>query len=156
MTELQPLPEEQMLSGFRNMLKIENSRWWNLRNILTQSAAWLLSVNFIVAMPLIVAPMIEDSPIILFAGGVEIFMGIFSMVLAIASVILLQGSLVGEKQSGTAAWILSNPISRSSYILSKLVAHTGGIMFVGIILQGAVGYIILSMSMALPYPSHHT
>ena len=158
MTELQPLPEEQMLSGFRNMLRIENSRWWNLRNIFTQSAAWLLSVNFIVAMPLIVAPMIEDSPIILFAGGVEIFMGIFSMVLAIASVILLQGSLVGEKQSGTAAWILSNPISRSSYILSKLVAHTGGIMFVGIILQGAVGYIILSYvnGAALPIASYVT
>jgi ABC-2 type transport system permease protein len=158
MTELQPLPEKGMLSGFRNMLRIENSRWWNLRNILIQSAAWSASVNFIVAMPLIVAPMIEDSPLIFFAGGVEIFMGIFSMVLAIASVILLQGSLVGEKQSGTAAWILSNPISRSSYILSKLVAHTGGIMFVGIILQGAVGYMILSYvnGAALPLASYLT
>ncbi len=80
------------------------------------------------------------------------------MVLAIASVILLQGSLVGEKQSGTAAWILSNPISRTSYILSKMVAHTGGIMFVGIILQGAVGYLILSyaISAALPLASYVT
>ncbi len=157
-TELQPLPEKQMLSGFRNMLRIENSRWWNMRNILTQSIVWLASVNFIVAMPLIVAPMIEDSPAILLELGVEIFMGVFSMVLAIGSVILLQGSLVGEKQSGTAAWILSNPISRTSYILSKLVANTGGIMFVGIILQGAVGYLLLSYvdGAALPIASYVT
>jgi ABC-2 type transport system permease protein len=157
-TELQPLPEKQTLSGFRNMLRIENSRWWNMRNILTQSAAWLLSVNFIVAMPLIVAPMIDNSPMDPVEEGFVIFLSIFSMVLAIGSVILLQGSLVGEKQSGTAAWILSNPISRPSYILSKLVANTGGIMSVGIILQGAVGYIILSYvnGAALPIASYVT
>jgi len=158
-TELQPVPEEQMLSGFRNMLRIENSRWWNLRNILTQSAAWLLSVNFILAMPLIVAPIVDSSlPTVLLEEGVEIFMGIFTGVLAIGAVILLQGSLVGEKQSGTAAWILSNPISRSSYILSKLVAHTGGIMFVGVILQGVVGYLILfyASGTALPLGSYVT
>ena len=157
-TELQPLPEKQMLSGFRNMLRIENSRWWNMRNILTQSIVWLFSVNFIVAMPLIVAPMIEESEAILLLDAVGIFMSIFPMVLAIGSVILLQGSLVGEKQSGTAAWILSNPISRTSYILSKLVAHTGGIMFVGIILQGTVGYLLLSYvnGAALPIASYVT
>ena len=157
-TELQPLPEKGMLSGFMNMLKIENSRWWNRRNILTQSIVWLASVNFLVAMPLIVAPMLEGMPAITLEEGGEIFMGIFSNVLAIGSVILLQGSLVGEKQSGTAAWILSNPISRPSYVLSKLVANTGGIMFVGVLLQGAVGYIILSYAVgaALPIASYVT
>jgi ABC-2 type transport system permease protein len=157
-TELQPLPEKQMLSGFRNMLRIENSRWWNMRNILKQSLVWLASVSFIVAMPLIVAPMIDNSPMGPVEEGFVIFLSIFSMVLAIGSVILLQGSLVGEKQSGTAAWILSNPISRPSYVLSKLVANTGGIMSVGIILQGAVGYIILSYvnGAALPIASYVT
>ena len=53
--KLQPLPEKKTLSGFRNMLKIENSRWWNKKNILTQSIVWLLSVNFIVSMPILVA-----------------------------------------------------------------------------------------------------
>jgi ABC-2 type transport system permease protein len=157
-TELQPVPEKQMLSGFRNMLRIENSRWWNRRNILKQSLVWLASVSFIVAMPILVAPMVDDSPAMLVEEGVEIFVRVFSMVLAIGSVILLQGSLVGEKQSGTAAWILSNPISRPSYVLSKLVANTGGIMSVGIILQGAVGYLLLSYvnGAALPIASYVT
>jgi len=157
-TELQPLPEKKMLSGFRNMLRIENSRWWNVKNILTQSVVWLLSVNFIVAMPILVAPMLGDSGTIPLEEGLNIFTSIFSVVLAIGSVILLQGSLVGEKQSGTAAWILSNPISRVSYVLSKLVANTVGIMSVGIILQGAVGYLLLSYvnGAALPIATYVT
>ena len=156
-TKLQPLPEKQMLSGFRNMLRIENSRWWNLKNIVTQSIVWLASVNFIVAMPILVAPILGESSIPL-EEGVNIFTSIFSIVLAIGSVILLQGSLVGEKQSGTAAWILSNPISRVSYVLSKLVANTVGIMSVGIILQGAVGYLLLSYvnGAALPIATYVT
>jgi len=151
-TELQPLPERQTLSGFRNMLRIENSRWWNRRNILTQSIVWLASVNFIVAMPILVAPILGESGTILLEEGVDIFTNIFSIVLAIGSVILLQGSIVGEKQSGTAAWILSNPISRTSYILSKLVANTVGILSVGIILQGAVGYLIISFGTGATVP----
>ena len=151
-TELQPLPERQTLSGFRNMLRIENSRWWNRRNILTQSIVWLASVNFIVAMPILVAPILGESGTILLEEGVDIFTNIFSVVLAIGSVILLQGSIVGEKQSGTAAWILSNPISRTSYILSKLVANTVGILSVGIILQGAVGYLIISFGTGATVP----
>jgi hypothetical protein len=43
-TDLQTVSETK-LSGFRNMLKIENSRWWKLRNILTQSLVWLISVS---------------------------------------------------------------------------------------------------------------
>lgn len=157
-TNLQPLPEKQMLSGFRNMLRIENSRWWNMRNILKQSLVWLAAVNFIVAMPILVAPMLGESGTIPLEEGLNIFTSIFSVVLAIGSVILLQGSLVGEKQSGTAAWILSNPISRTSYVLSKLVANTVGIISVGIILQGAVGYLLLSYvnGAALPIATYVT
>ena len=157
-TELQSLPEKGMLSGFRNMLRIENSRWWNMKNILTQSIIWLACVSFILAMPVVIGPMMGESEAMPIEEGVNIFTSVFSLVLAFGSVILLQGSLVGEKQSGTAAWILSNPISRISYILSKLVSNTVGIMSVGIILQGAVSYLILSYvnGAALPIASYVT
>ena len=153
-TELHTLSETK-LSGFRNMLKIENSRWWNPRNILTQSLAWLTSVNFIIALPLTVAHLRGEAGAIPFTEVLNIFTGILSVALALGSVILLQGTLVGEKQSGTAAWVLSNPVTRTSFILAKLVSNTVGIMFVGILLQAPVGYILLSYSNgeALPiYP----
>jgi ABC-2 type transport system permease protein len=150
-TDLQTVSETK-LSGFRNMLKIENSRWWKLRNILTQSLVWLISVNLIIALPLTVAHLRGEGGAIPFSEALNIFTGILSVALALGSVILLQGTLVGEKESGTAAWVLSNPVTRTSFILAKLVANTIGIMFVGIILQAPVGYLILSYSNGAAIP----
>ena len=37
---------------------------------------------------------------------------------------LTQGDLIREKQSGTAQWILSGPVSRESFLLSNLKVNT--------------------------------
>jgi ABC-2 type transport system permease protein len=47
---------------------------------------------------------------------------------------------VREKQTGTAAWILSNPVSRAAFVLSKLIAHAVGILAIIVVLQGLVAY----------------
>jgi ABC-2 type transport system permease protein len=155
-TKLNPTKNTGILAGFGNMLKIEGSRWLNPRTLITQSLAWLFAINFIVAMPLIVAPMVEQGDIVTVEMASEIFIGIFSMVVAVGTIIVMQSTLVGEKQSGTAAWILTNPITRTSFILSKLVANTLGLLFVAIALQGAVGYGILSYALghALPVQAY--
>ena len=58
-SKLQPNNSTGPLAGFGNMLKIEGSRWLSPRTLITQSLAWLFAINFIVAMPLIVAPMVD-------------------------------------------------------------------------------------------------
>jgi len=35
------------------------------------------------------------------------------------AIILAQGTIIGEKQSGTAAWVLSKPVSRTAFLLAK-------------------------------------
>jgi len=151
-SKLQPNNSTGPLAGFGNMLKIEGSRWLSPRTLITQSLAWLFAINFIVAMPLIVAPMVDGSEIVTLEMATEIFIGIFSMVVAVGAIIVMQSALVGEKQSGTAAWILSNPITRTSFILSKLLANTIGLMFVAIVLQGAIGYGIISYALGYSLP----
>lgn len=49
--------------------------------------------------------------------------GIFTF---IAIVIIMQEVLVGEKDSGTAAWILSKPVSRTAFVVSKFVPNAVG------------------------------
>lgn len=151
-TKLQPVTGNGPLTGFGNMLKIEGSRWLSPRALIIQSLAWLFAINFIVAMPLLVAPMIEQTNTVTLDMAMDIFIGIFSVVVAIGTIIVMQSSLVGEKQSGTAAWILTNPITRTSFILSKLMANTLGLLFVAIILQGAVGYGIISIAIGYMLP----
>ncbi len=151
-TKLNPTKNTGILAGFGNMLKIEGSRWLTPRTLITQSLAWLFAINFIVAMPLIVAPMVEEQAAVTMEMASEIFIGIFSMVIAVGSVIVMQSVLVGEKQSGTAAWILTNPITRTSFILSKLAANTLGLLFVTVILQGAIGYGVVSYAIGYLVP----
>jgi ABC-2 type transport system permease protein len=151
-TNLKPIKNSGPFAGFGNMLKIEGSRWLSPRTLITQSLAWLFAINFIVAMPLIVAPIVDGAEIVTLDMATEIFIGIFSVVVAVGTIIVMQSSLVGEKQSGTAAWILTNPITRTSFIMSKLLANTLGLLFVAIALQGAVGYGILSYALGYALP----
>ena len=151
-TKLNPNKNSGPLAGFGNMLKIEGSRWLSPRTLITQSLAWLFAINFIVAMPLIVAPIVEQEAAVSIEMASEVFIGIFSMIIAVGSVIVMQSVLVGEKQSGTAAWILTNPITRTSFVLSKLIANTLGLLFVTVILQGAIGYGIVSYAIGYLLP----
>ena len=41
----------------------------------------------------------------------------------IAVVAKTQGAIIGEKQLGTAAWVLSKPASRRAFVLAKLRAQ---------------------------------
>ena len=59
---------------------------------------------------------------------------------AIGVAILAQSAIVGEKQLGTAAWILSKPVMRGSMILSKLVAYAIAVMVTMIVLPGATAF----------------
>jgi len=143
-TNLKPIKNSGVLAGFGNMLKIEGSRWLSPRTLITQSLAWLFATNFIVVIILIVAPIVDQEVIVTMEMASEVFIGIFSMAIAVGSVIVMQSVLVGEKQSGTAAWILTNPITRTSFVLSKLVANALGLLLVTVVVQGVIGYGIVS------------
>ena len=65
--------------------------------------------------------------------------------------ILGMGAIIGEKQSGSAAWVLSKPLSRSAFVSAKLVALTVGVVSVAIVLQGVVAFgQIAAVSRELP------
>jgi ABC-2 type transport system permease protein len=65
-----------------------------------------------------------------------------------AVITITQGSIIGEKQSGTAAWILSGPVSRAAFILSKLIGNAIGFLVTVILIQGPIAYVQLSLSEA--------
>ena len=45
---------------------------------------------------------------------------------------------MGERQLGTAAWILSKPVSRAAFVLAKLLSLAAGTVATITLLQGAV------------------
>jgi ABC-2 type transport system permease protein len=70
----------------------------------------------------------------------------------IAAIIAGQDAIIGERQSGTAAWVLSKPVSRPAFILSKMAASTIGILVTGVVFQGVIAYIQLSLRIGSPWP----
>jgi ABC-2 type transport system permease protein len=149
---LQPVKERGWRQGFANLLRKENGEWWHTRRWWTQSLLWLLIVNGILAVGIWLVPIFEPEG----AGDTMENLGIFIQLMSwfpmYAVIVITQGAVIGEKQSGTAAWIMSAPVSRSAFILAKLVANAIGFFVTIILVQGLVAYVQLSLSDGSPLP----
>jgi ABC-2 type transport system permease protein len=162
-SEFQVISHRGWLGGFSNLLKKENHRWWGTRKWLVQSLVWLAILNGILAMMLWSKPnfppemdeatrqaVMEELP----KEALLTYIVMLGMVGAIGATILGQDTILSEKNSGTAAWIMSKPASRGSFILTKVISNSVGILFTLVIVQGAASYlqIWLKTGNALPLP----
>jgi ABC-2 type transport system permease protein len=149
---LQPVNERGPLRGFGNLFAKENGAWWRTRSWIMQTLIWLAILNGITAMLLWVAPAPEAptganvSPVdSLMANqanaGLFIFFVVGGVATVIGAVIIGQDALIAEKTSGTAAWVLSKPVSRSAFILSKLAGDGLGMLVTMILIQGLIAFI---------------
>jgi ABC-2 type transport system permease protein len=69
---------------------------------------------------------------------------IFSAIWPVFSILaVMQKVIIGEKNDGTAAWILSKPVSRESYILSKFISNSIGALIFVTLVPGLVAYLEL-------------
>jgi ABC-type transport system involved in multi-copper enzyme maturation permease subunit len=60
-----------------------------------------------------------------------------------AAIGIAQNALVEERHDDTAPWVLSKPVSRSSYVVAKILGTTIGIIAIGLVLQAALAYVWL-------------
>jgi ABC-2 type transport system permease protein len=119
-------------TGLANLLSAEFGRW-GTKDWYVTMAIWLGIIN--VSLLGVLSGM-EDVTAALMVLG--LLAGIFPV---INVVIVLQDVIIGEKETGTAAWILSKPVSRPAYILSKLIGNVVGIVVSLAIVPGIVAYI---------------
>ena len=139
---LVPVKAAAWLSGFRNMLRKENGRWVGTHEWLTQSAIWLALVNGVVALVLYIGFTQSGAPAT--ADMIQLFFMLLGGFTPFGVIILTQSDVVGERQSGTAEWVLSAPLSREAFLLSKLVANSAWIFATMVLLQGIAFNLILA------------
>jgi ABC-2 type transport system permease protein len=129
--------------GFNNFLSMEMAKWWKTRRWLSQSLIWVLAIDLLLFVLIVVE---RSNPEGMPAADLVVLYSIFSgLALAIGVAIIMQGAIVGEKRDGTAAWVLSMPITRAAFILSKLVANFLGIVVTGIVIPGVIAYLAISL-----------
>ena len=137
------------LAGFGNMFSKELGKWFHTRRWLWQLLIWLIIINGFVAFMLFVIPMFEakglqavgtgdTSMIPPEAMGFYWAFPLMVMFGIVGAVILALDEIIQEKQSGTAAWILSKPAARSAFILTKLLSNLLGALIFILVIPGLV------------------
>jgi ABC-2 type transport system permease protein len=140
MDEIKRVDHSQWIPGLSNLLIKENRSWWRTRKWWANVLAWTVIINGLLAMMLWVVPVSNPEDIIPKDEALQIFFTIFASFSTIGVIVIAQGSIVGEKQSGTAEWLMSNPVSPAAFILSKLLGNAWGIFITIVLLQSALFY----------------
>ena len=147
---LQPVVEHGWHSGFANLLRKENSLWWGTRKWWVQTLIWLFISNGVIAFILWVIPLIDRSASSNLDGSglnemIRLFLQLEAFFTPFGVMVLTQGLIVNEKKFGTAAWLLSNPVSRSSFLTSKLIGHGWAMFIIVIVLPSLVAYLQVAL-----------
>jgi ABC-2 type transport system permease protein len=147
---LQPVADHGWRSGFRNMLRKENSTWWGTRKWWVQTLIWVFISNSVIAFILWGIPLFDHSANTTVAGSgayelIRVFIQMESFFATFGVMVLAQGLIVNEKKFGTAAWMLSNPVSRSSFIYSKLLGHGWAILIILVAIPSLFAYLQVAL-----------
>ncbi len=150
--DLKPNKETGWRRGFKQLLARENGSWWKTSRWLVQGIIYLVVINGLVAIILNTPGSTTGLGRDKIAAGIEIFLVMGGLAPIISIVAIGQDTIISEKQTGTAAWILSKPVSRVAFILAKLAALSLGIFGSIAVIQGVVAYAQLSFANGGPLP----
>jgi ABC-2 type transport system permease protein len=132
--------ERGWMRGMGTMLRSGLARWFKTRSWWANCLIWGGLVGVIVAA-LAFNPQAPDVQELLMVTLV--FTGLFP---AVGVIILMQDAIVGEKREGTAAWVLSKPLTRPALILSKVIANSLGVLLTMVIVPCVVGFGIIAIA----------
>lgn len=137
---LQPVRSQGWRQGFANLLRKEFSLWWSTHRWWKNLLLWLIVNNIVLA--LVGLGMTSEG-----VAGQEIlqllsrvFLSVGALALPFGGILAVQDAIIGERQSGTAEWILSKPISRRAFVLAKLVGHGLSFLALEVVVPSAAAY----------------
>jgi len=144
-----PVRERAWLGGFGNMFRKELGQWWGTRMWWVQALLWVLILN---GISTIVALTEGLPPQELLQEVVQTFLGMSLAAVGIGTVVTVQSAIVGEKQLGTVAWVMSKPASRAAFILAKALAYAIGYGITAILIPSMIFYFTIRQLVPVPLP----
>ena len=147
--KLEQVLEKNWSRSFLNLLSVELGGWWKSKGWIWMTLLWIGVVNGIPALTFLGAEDIDPAGLVFLYGLMN---GMFP---PIAVIIVLQESIVGEKKSGTASWVLSKPVSRKVFIFAKWIGSSLNIFITMALIPGIIAFfeIILFTGLNLSFLS---
>ena len=148
---LKPVTAHGWRAGFNNIFRKENRDWWGTKAWLVQAIIWtsiLIGILAIILFESTSAGLAGGKAVV----GLTVFFMIAGSALSVGAVIMGQEEVLDEKRSGTAAWILSKPVSRTAFILAKVTANAINILLIMVLLEGALAYGLIAAVTGKTFP----
>jgi len=134
-----PVSEQRWQRGFRNLVNAGFSGWWRTNTWWVQIIIWggilvMMLTGFLFAT--------DEDP----QAAYLVFSLVLGLFVPIAVVIITQDEIVGEKKSGTAAWVLSKPVTPIAFILSKFVSNLVSMLATMVIAPALAGFLLIGFA----------
>ncbi len=132
--------------GFANLLRKELAAWTRTRTIWIQAGLWIVLLNGLLLLPLVLMRDLFTTELGgTFEAAIEMFFNLSGLLPYAGVVILAHGAVIGERQLGTAEWVLSKPVSRSAFVLAKFSANALGMLVTAVTVPALIAYAALSL-----------
>jgi len=148
----QMVDERGWKRGLGNLVQGEFSSWFRSSRWWKHILIWFSSIN---VMMIIMAYAESESAAAGAEGPPILFMyGIFGgMFVAFGVMIIMQRVIVGEKRRGTAAWVLSKPVTRTAFVVSRLIVNCSAILLTSVLVPGVIVYVTIGALTAVGWLS---
>lgn len=149
---LEVMETDSQIPGMINVIRKELYGERQLRFWITQIVIWFLLICGIPALLIVIPPDIwlatigDGIPLTQTETAIMIFFALMGTMAALFIPVLMQGEIVDELESGTAAWIISKPVSRTAFLLAKFIANTLMFSLIIIVIPGIVGWLMFAGS----------
>jgi ABC-2 type transport system permease protein len=84
--------------------------------------------------------------------GLSAFFEFGAMAVALGAIILCQDLVIEEKNNGVIEWLLSKPVARRAYLLSKLMVNLIYCILFLIFIPAVITYGLFSLRLGSPFP----
>ena len=141
---LKPVTEQGWRCGLPNLFAKEAYTWLRTRYGLIHLVLWVLIINGLMAIIISTAGEDLEAGETVVSASIDPFVGITAWFTSIGVAIVAMSAIVGEKRSGTATWVLSAPVSRPAFMLSKLLMIGIGSVATMTVIPGLLAFLEFS------------
>ena len=134
--------ETGQLVGFSTMATKEWGQWWRTRRALLHMILWLLVTNGLITLVGIGDGAGENlDPQRLLQALTQVFFQAGGLWALIGVIMSTQNAMLGERQMGTAEWVLSKPVTRTAFYASKLLVNYVSFILLAVIWPAVVFFV---------------
>ncbi len=124
--------ERRYLAGLGGYLWGELLPWLGWRG-LVRILVWTGLVNLVLYLDVV-----TDWDVGVSLESLDLAVDLVWLFAALGAIVVTVGPVVAERRRGTAGWVVSKPVSRGTYIVGKVVAHSLGVAVSMVFIPGLV------------------